>query len=306
MTRVRYLSSYLDWVSHQDFKNIAYVGFFRHFVCVFVFVVVFVIVFVFVFVSCYDFWTTFIISFHNMYGYRGLWSLWAEIMIIFEVMTDIHTHTHTPIPLIERVKMSKEVFQMKCRVVKPKWRARTESWCHKISFDCVLCLHFSLCCGSSSAVLSFLFYKAIRRYTYQVGAITIKLFSDEEQRSGLQGGEVSCPTDFEKCYAHFCRRQLSRNVVRIRVTVNSPPLASVRWNRVEKEWRRRWVETPGRGSRWWRVGSTTRLASLRERWGRRRWKSSGKLWFLTLFFDFPRRKTAVAKHSKKSLLKKVL
>ena len=53
MTRVRYLSSYLDWVSHQDFKNIAYVGFSRHFVCVFV--VVFVIVFVFVFVSSYDF-----------------------------------------------------------------------------------------------------------------------------------------------------------------------------------------------------------------------------------------------------------
>ena len=29
MTRVWYLSSYLDWVSHQDFKNIAYVGFFQ-------------------------------------------------------------------------------------------------------------------------------------------------------------------------------------------------------------------------------------------------------------------------------------
>ena len=54
MARVRYLSSYLEWVSHQDFKNIAYVGFFRYFVCVFVFVVVFVIVFVFVFVFSYD------------------------------------------------------------------------------------------------------------------------------------------------------------------------------------------------------------------------------------------------------------
>ena len=62
---------------------------FRHFVCVFVFVVVFVIVFVFVFVSSYDFWIAFIISFQNMYGYRGLWSLRAEIMIIFEVMTYI-------------------------------------------------------------------------------------------------------------------------------------------------------------------------------------------------------------------------
>ena len=92
MTRVRYLSSYLEWVSHQDFKNIAYVGFFRHFVCVFVFVVVFVIVFVFVFVSSYDFWIAFIISFQNMYGYRGLWSLRAEIFIIFEVMMDIHTY----------------------------------------------------------------------------------------------------------------------------------------------------------------------------------------------------------------------
>ena len=70
---------------------------FRHFVCVFVFVVVFVIVFVFVFVSSYDFWIAFIICFQNMYGYRGLWSLREEIMIIFEVMTYIHT----PIPLID-------------------------------------------------------------------------------------------------------------------------------------------------------------------------------------------------------------
>ena len=97
MTRVRYLSSYLEWVSHQDFKNIAYVGFFRHFVCVFVFVVVFV----FVFVSSYDFWIAFIISFQNMYGYRGLWSLRAVILIIFEVMTYIHTYIHTPFPLID-------------------------------------------------------------------------------------------------------------------------------------------------------------------------------------------------------------
>ena len=95
MTRVTYLSSYLEWVSHQDFKNVAYVGFFRHFLCVFVFIIVFVIVFVFVFVSSYYFWIAFIISFQNMYGYRGLWSLRAEIMVIFEVMTDTHTHTHT-------------------------------------------------------------------------------------------------------------------------------------------------------------------------------------------------------------------
>ena len=63
---------------------------FRHFVCVFVFV----IVFVFVFVSSYDFWIAFIISFQNMYGYRGLWSLRAVLFIIFEVMTYIHTHTY--------------------------------------------------------------------------------------------------------------------------------------------------------------------------------------------------------------------
>ena len=62
----RYLSSNLEWVSHQDFKNIAYVGFFRHFVCVFVFVVVFAIVFVFVFVSSYDFWIAFIKILHIM------------------------------------------------------------------------------------------------------------------------------------------------------------------------------------------------------------------------------------------------
>ena len=83
--------SYLEWVNHHDFKNIAYVGFFRHFFCVFVFAVVFVIVFVFVFVSPHDFWIAFIISFQNMYGYRGLWGLRAGIMIIFEVMTDTHT-----------------------------------------------------------------------------------------------------------------------------------------------------------------------------------------------------------------------
>ena len=29
-----------------------------------------------------------------MYGYRGLWSLRAEIMTIFEVMTHIHTGLH--------------------------------------------------------------------------------------------------------------------------------------------------------------------------------------------------------------------
>ena len=97
MTRVRYLLSYLEWVSHQDFKNIAYVGFFRHFLCVFVFVVVFVIVFVFVFVSSYDFGIAFIISFQKMYGYWGLWSLRAEILTIFEVMTG----TVSPIPLID-------------------------------------------------------------------------------------------------------------------------------------------------------------------------------------------------------------
>ena len=43
----------------------------------------------------------FIISFQNMYGYRGLWSLRAEIMIIFEVMTDTHSQSHIPIPLID-------------------------------------------------------------------------------------------------------------------------------------------------------------------------------------------------------------
>ena len=52
----------------QDFKNLANLGCFRHFVCVFVFF----IFFVFVFVSSYDFWIAFIISFQNMYGYRGL------------------------------------------------------------------------------------------------------------------------------------------------------------------------------------------------------------------------------------------
>ena len=65
-------SSYLEWVSRQDFKNIAYVGCCRHFICVFVFDVVFVIVFVFVFVSSYDF----LISLCMFIG--GLWSLWAE------------------------------------------------------------------------------------------------------------------------------------------------------------------------------------------------------------------------------------
>ena len=47
---VSILSSFLKCISHQDFKNIAYVGRFRYFVCVFVFVVVSVVVFVVVFV----------------------------------------------------------------------------------------------------------------------------------------------------------------------------------------------------------------------------------------------------------------
>ena len=100
-----------DWLEHNGQGEVSIIIFgmskssgfqkysicwvFRHFVCVFVFVVVFVIVFVFVFVSSYDFWIAFIISFQNMYGYRGLWSLRAEIMVIFEVMTDTHTDTHT-------------------------------------------------------------------------------------------------------------------------------------------------------------------------------------------------------------------
>ena len=83
MTKVRYLLSYFDWVSHQDFKNVRC---FRHFVCVFVFV----ILFVFVFESSYDFWIAFIISFQNMYGYRGLWSLQAEMLTIFEVMNSTY------------------------------------------------------------------------------------------------------------------------------------------------------------------------------------------------------------------------
>ena len=74
-------------MSHQDFKNIAYVRYFRPFVGVFVFVVV--LVFVFVFVSSYDFLIAFIISFHNMYSYRG--SVKPIILTIFEVMTDGQT-----------------------------------------------------------------------------------------------------------------------------------------------------------------------------------------------------------------------
>ena len=58
------------------------------------------IVFVFVFVSSYDFLIAFIISFQNMYGYRGLWSPRAEILTIFEVLTDKHRHIDSPIPLI--------------------------------------------------------------------------------------------------------------------------------------------------------------------------------------------------------------
>ena len=85
---------------------------FWHFVCVFVFVVVFVIVFVFVFVSSYDFWIAFIISFQNMYGYRGLWSLRAVKLIIFEVITDIHTYSISTYRLgrMGRVKTNLGIF----------------------------------------------------------------------------------------------------------------------------------------------------------------------------------------------------
>ena len=57
-----YLSSYLEWVTLQDFKNIAYVGRFRYFVCVFV------VIFVLVFVFSYDFWNATFISFQNMFS----------------------------------------------------------------------------------------------------------------------------------------------------------------------------------------------------------------------------------------------
>ena len=46
----------------------------------------------FIFVSSYDFLIAFIISFQNMYSYRGLRSLRAEILTIFEVMTDGQTY----------------------------------------------------------------------------------------------------------------------------------------------------------------------------------------------------------------------
>ena len=96
--------------SHQDFKNIAHVGFFRHFVCVFVFVVVFVIVFVFVFVSSCDFWKAFIIIFKNMNGYMQLWSLRAVNRAFWKWW---RTDTHSPIPLIDyrmgRVKITKKI-----------------------------------------------------------------------------------------------------------------------------------------------------------------------------------------------------
>ena len=42
---------------------------------IFLFVIVFVIVLFFLFLV--DFWKAFIISFQNMYGFRGLWSLGA-------------------------------------------------------------------------------------------------------------------------------------------------------------------------------------------------------------------------------------
>ena len=90
---------------------------FRHFVCVFVFVVVFVIVFVFVFVSSYDFWIAFIISFQNMYGYRGLWSLRAVVLIIFRVsQTDRQTSSNSTY----RISPSSRTGRVKSRLLKAK------------------------------------------------------------------------------------------------------------------------------------------------------------------------------------------
>ena len=81
-------------------------GFWKYSICwVFqalcVFVIVFDFVFDFVFVFSFDFWIAFIISFQNMYRYRRLWSQWAEILTIFEVMTDIISQSVSPIPLID-------------------------------------------------------------------------------------------------------------------------------------------------------------------------------------------------------------
>ena len=44
MTRVRYPSSYVEYLSHQDFKKVSHVRCFNHFVCVFFFVIVIVFV----------------------------------------------------------------------------------------------------------------------------------------------------------------------------------------------------------------------------------------------------------------------
>ena len=133
-------------MSHQDFENIAYAGYFRHFVCVFVFVAVFVIVFVFAFVLC-DLW--FLNSFHHKLSeYVWFWGsvkptsryidhLWSD-----GGQTYIHSQSNStyrlgPSSRMGRVKKKSEIqklFQIPCLLqnnTSQIYIANTKKWLTK-------------------------------------------------------------------------------------------------------------------------------------------------------------------------------
>ena len=85
----------IGMLESSGFKNIPLVGCFSYSILVFVFVVVFFVVFVFVFVFLFHFWIAIFINLKNMYGKRGLSSLWAVLLIIFKVITNIPGQSHT-------------------------------------------------------------------------------------------------------------------------------------------------------------------------------------------------------------------
>ena len=91
MTRV----SYLEWVSHQDFKNITYVGFLSHFVCVFCLCLCLCCCLFHCLCLCICVLLLFLNSFHHNLSEYVWWSLRAVILIIFGVMTDRPTYSNS-------------------------------------------------------------------------------------------------------------------------------------------------------------------------------------------------------------------
>ena len=82
-------------MSHQEFKNIAYMLAVSGMLSVsFSLSSSLSLSLSFTCVLFYDFWIAIVMSFQNMYGHTSLWSLWVVLLIIIWSV-DGHTFTHT-------------------------------------------------------------------------------------------------------------------------------------------------------------------------------------------------------------------